>query len=216
MVTSVEKWLGASTKVAKGAFVDSCHRHCGCSDGITADADGTNPKQAFAKWYASLWAEDSSSQAAVSAPMSLAKTQLWAQAQSYPCTDCCASAVAPGVDFVADNRIGCGGASDDSGCSYNGVAQPDGSCLCAPQWKGKQCATFNFIPTARDAGYQPTTLPNGLKTNGVKEVSTWGGPVVRSQKDGLYHMYASTFVNGYNVWEWSTFVNGCNVWEWTT
>ena len=36
------------------------------------------------------------------------------------------------------------------------------------------------------AKLQPTTLPNGLRTNGVPEVSTWGGPVVRSKQDGLY------------------------------
>ena len=106
------------------------------------------------------------------------------------------------MSFTNDSRAGCGGASDDSGCSYNGAAQPDGSCKCLPQWKGPQCATLNLIATARDAGYQPTTLPAGLKTNGVPEVSTWGGPVVRSKQDGLYHMYASTFVNGCNVWEW--------------
>ena len=102
-----------------------------------------------------------------------------------------------------DSRPGCGGATDDSGCSYNGRAQPDGSCKCSPQWTGPQCATLNLVPTARNAGYQPTTLPNGLKTNGVKQVSTWGGPVVRSP-DGLYHMFASTFVNGCNVWEWTS------------
>ena len=78
-------------------------------------------------------------------------------------------------------------------------------------------------------GYHPTTLPKGLKTNGVVEVSTWGGPVVRQQvqkrdrksehidavgasgssiggaaggSEYEYHMFASTFVNGCNVWEW--------------
>ena len=56
-------------------------------------------------------------------------------------------------------------------------------------------------------GYRPTTLPKELKTNGGVEVSTWGGPVVRqrAQRGGSeyeYHMFASTFVNGCNVWEW--------------
>jgi hypothetical protein len=51
MTASVSRWLGGESVVAKGAFVDSCHRHCGCSTGITADSDGMNPKQAFASWY---------------------------------------------------------------------------------------------------------------------------------------------------------------------
>jgi hypothetical protein len=63
---------------------------------------------------------------------------------------------APAVKSFA-LATGCGGASDDSGCSYNGVAQPDGSCQCNPQWRGTQCATLNLIPTARDAGYQVGT-----------------------------------------------------------
>lgn len=71
-------------------------------------------------------------------------------------------------------------------------------------------------------GYQPTVLPEGLKTNGIPKVSTWGGPVVRRQahnhtrrhvdhgnsaSGGVeyeYHMFASTFVNGCNVWEWTS------------
>ena len=40
---------------------------------------------------------------------------------------------------------------DDSGCSFNGKAQPDGSCRCAPQWKGPQCAELNLVPTPREA-----------------------------------------------------------------
>ena len=75
-----------------------------------------------------------------------------------------------------------------------------------------QCAMNMFWQ-----GYHPTTLPKGLKTNGVVEVSTWGGPVVRQHvqkrnrksdagdaggSEYEYHMFASTFVNGCNVWEW--------------
>jgi hypothetical protein len=40
---------------------------------------------------------------------------------------------------------------DDSACSYNGQAQPDGSCRCDSQWKGPQCAELNLVPTPRDA-----------------------------------------------------------------
>jgi hypothetical protein len=86
--------------------------------------------------------------------------RLWTQSGSYPCTSCCASAarpLGPGVAYVNDSRPGCGGALDDSGCSYNGEAQPDGSCVCLPQWKGPHCAQLNLMPTPRDAVRTDTT-----------------------------------------------------------
>eukprot|EP01050_Picozoa_sp_SAG11_P001603 SAG11_NODE_71_length_18338_cov_14.752974_7_plen_710_part_00 len=210
LTAALTGWLGGggeptvAPSVGRGAFIDGCHRHCGCSTGIAA-ADGRNPKQAFAKWFTSLWpvAEELSSPPATAVPPSTHAQQLWTQGGAYPCTSCCpAGQAVAGVGWLNDSRIGCGGASDDSGCSMNGQAMPDGSCVCQPQWKGPQCASLTLIATAKDAGFQPTTLPNGLKTNGAKQVSTWGGPVVHSRDDGKYHMFASTFVNGCNVWEW--------------
>eukprot|EP01046_Picozoa_sp_COSAG06_P056832 COSAG06_NODE_10882_length_1588_cov_1.883566_1_plen_314_part_00 len=87
-------------------------------------------------------------------PQQQQQQRLWTQSGSYPCTSCCASAarpLGPGVAYVNDSRPGCGGALDDSGCSYNGEAQPDGSCVCLPQWKGPHCAQLNLMPTPRDA-----------------------------------------------------------------
>ena len=71
-----------------GAFVDSCHRHCGCSTGITADGSALNPKQAFAEWYTSLWAT-----AAAGAALSVGNhtKRLWMQSANYPCGHCCSS-----------------------------------------------------------------------------------------------------------------------------
>ena len=69
-------------------------------------------------------------------------------------------------------------------------------------------------------------LPAGLKTNGVAEVSTWGGPVLR-RKAGNHTRSHIDYVNGtsagsrasdeyeYHMFA-STFINGCNVWEWTS
>ena len=208
MGASIAAWLGGSSGgnggaisrgdggggggAAKGAFVDSCHRHCGCSTGIVADgSEDENPKQAFARWYTSLslssldakvgattkTAMTAAAAAAASAAASRLATpvgqerqqheeeegpqqqqqqqqRLWTQSGSYPCTSCCASAarpLGPGVAYVNDSRPGCGGALDDSGCSYNGEAQPDGSCVCLPQWKGPHCAQLNLMPTPRDA-----------------------------------------------------------------
>jgi hypothetical protein len=79
MSRSLGSWLGAEGATARAAFVDSCHRHCGCSTGIADDARGLNPKQAFAVWYGSLWSVEE-------------RTQLWSQggpSRSYPCGDCC-------------------------------------------------------------------------------------------------------------------------------
>jgi hypothetical protein len=220
MGASIAAWLGGSSGgnggaisrgdggggAAKGAFVDSCHRHCGCSTGIVADgSQDENPKQAFARWYTSLSLSLSPSlslslspdsldakvgattktamtaAAAASAaasrlatpvgqerqqheeeegPQQQQQQRLWTQSGSYPCTSCCASAarpLGPGVAYVNDSRPGCGGALDDSGCSYNGEAQPDGSCVCLPQWKGPHCAQLNLMPTPRDAVRADTT-----------------------------------------------------------
>ena len=137
--------------------MDACHRHCGCSTGITAPGDATgrpqNPKQAFASFYASLWSGDRGG-SAVTGEAAL-KQQLWKQGGSYPCETCCPAGQAqPGVSFVNDSRAGCGGASDDSGCSYNGKAAAGGRCICDPQWAGPQCARLNLVPTSRDAGCQ--------------------------------------------------------------
>ena len=89
---------------------------------------------------------------------------------------------------------------DDGDCSYNGKRTAGGACACLPQWRGPHCAELNLVPTARDAGYQPTALPpdtpgKWLPASAGSNVSTWGGPVVHAD-DGMYHMFASTFVRG--------------------
>ena len=82
MSASLSSWLGGEEgNAARAAYVDSCHRHCGCSTGITDIEYGLNPKQAFAQWYRSLWAH-----------VEQERTQLWFQGgarQSFPCDDCC-------------------------------------------------------------------------------------------------------------------------------
>ena len=98
MSASLQSWLAHNPKGA--AFEDSCHRHCGCSTGITADDDGTNPKQAFAKWYQSLWADEVT-------PGTAPRKRSWQQSHEFPCTSCCVSATrVPGVSFTNDTRAG--------------------------------------------------------------------------------------------------------------
>lgn len=87
----------------------------------------------------------------------------------------------------------------------------DSSCECVPQWSGAQCASFNFVPTPKGAGYQPTTLPAAAgEVPGVpphhwtQQVSSWGGMVLYDQSDEQYHGFFSTFTEGCNVWAWAS------------
>ena len=58
---------------ASGAFLDSCHHHCGAWNQIRID--GQLVSEAFAQWYESLGEKK-------------AKT-VWRQGQPYPCDACC-------------------------------------------------------------------------------------------------------------------------------
>jgi STAM-binding protein len=55
-----------------GAFLDSCHHHCGAWNQIRID--GQLVSEAFAQWYADM------------AP---GTKRVWKQGQAYPCDDCC-------------------------------------------------------------------------------------------------------------------------------
>jgi len=59
-----------------GAFLDSCHHHCGAWNSIRIDGDLVST--AFAKWYAGL-----------DAPGGLPPKRVWKQGQPYPCDACC-------------------------------------------------------------------------------------------------------------------------------
>ena len=53
-------------------------------------------------------------------------------------------------------------------CSYNGKCT-NGTCMCAPQWRGTYCQRLNLLPARRYAGkmdFDPKTGAN---------ISSWGG-----------------------------------------
>ena len=56
-----------------GAFLDSCHHHCGAWNAIRIDGDLVSV--AFQKWYDGLGTPGNKA--------------TWAQAKPYPCDECC-------------------------------------------------------------------------------------------------------------------------------
>ena len=64
--------------VPRGAFVDGCYRHCGCSSGITAGS--WTPRTALASWWEGLW--DAS-------PATANTSRIWSQNGEYYCKSCC-------------------------------------------------------------------------------------------------------------------------------
>merc|ERR1740117_108711 len=79
-----------------GAFLDSCHHHCGKWNGIRIDGDLIS--DAFQKWYDGIGTPGSK--------------KLWNQNQAYPCATCC-KAGSPGLPMYP--RATC--------CSGDGAAR---------------------------------------------------------------------------------------------
>ena len=84
-----------------------------------------------------------------------------------------------------------GGCSSDLDCHLNGKCQA-GACACKSWWRGERCTLLNFEPAAR--------IEQGIHQEGV---STWGGSVVRSESDGLYHAHAAEMLAGCGISSWT-------------
>ena len=74
-------------------------------------------------------------------------------------------------------------------CQLNGDCI-QGKCTCLPAWKGDQCERLNLQPALPNSGLQlPTT-------------SSWGGSILKGEKDDLYHMFAAIFEHNCGLSAW--------------
>ena len=80
-------------------------------------------------------------------------------------------------------------------CSYNGQLVGDASCECAPEWKGQFCHQLNLGPARNGSGLDQLHAPLSR---------AWGGSVIYSKDDGLYHMYASEISKHCGIHRWVT------------
>jgi len=72
-ITSRIKSMLMANNKESGAFLDSCHHHCGAWNTIRIDGDLIS--DAFQKWYNGIGVEGSK--------------KIWNQNQAYPCSVCC-------------------------------------------------------------------------------------------------------------------------------
>eukprot|EP01043_Picozoa_sp_COSAG02_P075543 COSAG02_NODE_15626_length_1154_cov_1.003791_1_plen_140_part_01 len=61
-----------------------------------------------------------------------------------------------------------------------------------PWWTGEYCSLLNFEPAA--------SVQQGIYEPGV---STWGGSVIKSEVDGLYHAHAAEMLEGCGISSWT-------------
>jgi hypothetical protein len=78
---------------------------------------------------------------------------------------------------------GAGGCSTALDCGLNGVCKSE-VCECRPAWKGEHCQTLSLLPASLDAGYRH-------KSASGQSISSWGGAVLWSDEDNLWHMFAA-------------------------
>jgi hypothetical protein len=72
-------------------------------------------------------------------------------------------------------------------CSLNGACH-GGVCQCHAAWTGDRCQTLALEPASLTAGYRHVFADG---TN----ASSWGGSVLWSEEDKLWHMWAAEMVN---------------------
>ncbi len=85
-------------------------------------------------------------------------------------------------------------------CSHNGVCAADGTCACSPAWRTNAsapfgCSLLNLLSPSRGAGLH--------SLDGGRNTSSWGGSALRDERSGLYHMFASQFVNHCGLETWT-------------
>ena len=80
-------------------------------------------------------------------------------------------------------------------CSLNGV-HVNGRCICDLTWHGDFCGLLSFAPV--DVRGHPGAAAYGWAPN----VSTWGGSVIYSRSDGLWHLFVAQMkVGGLREWQ---------------
>ena len=82
--------------------------------------------------------------------------------------------------------------SNDSDCMLNGVCTKEKVCACNLGWGNGDCSTLQLGPM------NPNVGRNGLASNS----SSWGGSVIYSPDDSLYHMFFARFEEGCGLSLW--------------
>ena len=79
---------------------------------------------------------------------------------------------------------------DNMTCSLGGQCM-NNKCICQPTWKGDNCEILNLIRSDQYKAFYRSYE------------SSWGGSVIYSSKDNLYHMYAADMAYncGLNTWK---------------
>jgi len=81
----------------------------------------------------------------------------------------------------------------DEDCSLAGVCSADGTCACDAAWTGATCAALSLEPAEQIDLYD-----RNLAT------SSWGGNVVFSEEDGMWHLFFAEFLNECPLGSWET------------
>jgi hypothetical protein len=102
---------------------------------------------------------------------------------------CAGVAAEPPAAYAAAAEAG--SCSTDLDCHLAGTCTA-GKCECKPWWTGARCTQLNFAPAA--------SVTQGIHQEGV---STWGGSVIKSEADGLYHAHAAEFLSHCGVSAWT-------------
>lgn len=86
-----------------------------------------------------------------------------------------------------------GACTVDEDCSLAGVCTADGTCACDAAWTGDRCARLNLEPAEQIDLYdrEPAT-------------SSWGGNVVFSEEDNMWHLFFAEFLNECGLGSWET------------
>ena len=89
-------------------------------------------------------------------------------------------------------------------CSLNGDCDPiTQRCVCDSAWKGSTCSTLNLLPLSKQAVVTGAYRPREREARGARGrtrgrndaaspyKTSWGASVLKSEEDGLYHMFVS-------------------------
>ena len=88
------------------------------------------------------------------------------------------------------------GASSSPKCSLNGAWDSGASrCSCRPAWKGPACGELDLLPLSPERAEQGAYRPDGKRTS-------WGANVLRSEEDGLYHMFVAEMKGECTLTSW--------------
>lgn len=95
-----------------------------------------------------------------------------------------------GISLAAEEAC-----STDSDCSLNGDCDTaTGVCACDAAWTGSRCSTLALEPL------DPERVIEGAYRPGAR--TSWGANVLRSEEDGLYHMFVAEMKGNCTLTSW--------------